>query len=63
MRARPPRIYDVEMAWWKFLLCAFLLILFIVGEWLLTVVLMTISLPFVAWGHLKAYYRETFRGS
>lgn len=46
--------------WLKFLLMAFLLILYILGEWLIALLLVTTSLPVVIWSHLKIFYREKF---
>lgn len=62
MRADDFRLYYIKMAWWKFLLISVLLVLFIVGEWLLTVLMMTVNLPVVVWNHLKALHRDTYRG-
>ena len=46
--------------WFKFLFMTVLMILFIFGEFLLTVLVMTASFPVVVWGHIKSFYMDTF---
>lgn len=50
------------MAWWKFVIAVICLILYIIGEWLITLLFMLACLPVVAWGYIKAFYEETYHG-
>lgn len=48
--------------WLKYIFFATLMVLYIIGEYLLCIIGVTVSLPLVVWRHLVALHRDFFNG-
>jgi hypothetical protein len=53
----------MQMLWLKFFVTSLFLAMFIIGEWLIALLVVVAMLPKVLFDQLLAHYRETFFGN